>query len=201
MRCQDTPFPFSSYFGRAGTRDESIRSSQKTYNRLLKLDPGATILSFDVLGLLAIDADGNEDESKRRVLKRLFRPDRFNEITLLAFVQACDSVYKRLRYFRAAVGNSSVIDQVLEQIVDGIFYFVLLLLILSVLKLNPWALLVSISTLLFSTAFAIGPSLSRYIEGILLIVARRPYDLGDRVLIIGSENPENFNVGDRKSVV
>jgi hypothetical protein len=53
------------------------------------------------------------------VLKRLFRPDRFNELTLLAFVQACDSVYKRLRYFRASVGNSSVIDRWLEQIIDG----------------------------------------------------------------------------------
>jgi len=128
------------------------------------------------------------------VLKRLFRPDRFNEISLLAFVQTCDSVYKRLRYFRASVGNSSVIDQVLEQIIDAIFFFVLALLILSILKYNPWALLVSISTLLFSTAFAIGPSLSRYIEGILLIIARQPYDLGDRILIVGSENPNNFSV-------
>jgi small-conductance mechanosensitive channel len=158
----------------------------------LKLDPGSNTLSFDVIQLLAIDSDGNVNANKRRVLRRLFRPDRCNELTLLAFVQACDSVYKRLRYFRASVGNSSLIDQVLEQIIDGGFYFVLALLVLSVLELNPWALLVSISTLLFSTAFAIGPSLSRYIEGVLMIVARRPYDLGDRILICGSENPTNI---------
>jgi len=151
----------------------------------MKLNPGAGVLSFDVIALLAIDPDGLEDESKKRVLKRLFRPDRFNEITLLAFVQTCDSVYKRLRYFRASVGNSSIIDQVLEQIIDGIFSFLLLLMILCLLKYNPWTLLVSLSTLLFSTAFAIGPSLSRYIEGVLMIIARRPFDLGDRIFMVG----------------
>jgi small-conductance mechanosensitive channel len=158
----------------------------------MKLDPGASVLSFDVIALLAIDADAVEDESKRRILKRLFRPDRFNEITVLAFVQAIDSVYKRLRYFRVSVGNSSLIDQVLEQIVDGIFYFVLLLVILCLLKYNPWTLLVSMSTLLFSTAFAIGPSLSRYIEGVLMIIGRRPFDLGDRVFIAPADNPNPF---------
>ena len=160
------------YFGLASTRDECIKSAKETFCRLMKLDPDSVTLSFDVIGLLAVDSDGVEDENKKRVLRRLFRPDRFNELTILAFVQACDSVYKRLRYFRASVGNSSVIDRVLEQIIDGVFYFVLMLLILSVLKLNPWALLVSLSTLLFSTAFAIGPSLSKYIEGLLLIVVR-----------------------------
>jgi small-conductance mechanosensitive channel len=153
----------------------------------MKLDPGAGVLSFDVISLLAIDPDGVEDESRKRILKRLFRPGIFNEVTLLAFVQTCDSVYKRLRYFRASVGNSSVIDQVLEQIIDGVFYFVLLLSILCLLKYNPWTLLVSLSTLLFSTAFAIGPSLSRYIEGVLMIIARRPYDLGDRIFMVGSD--------------
>lgn len=192
LTVMDTKYPFSSYFGAASTRDECILSSQKTYYRLLKLDPGATVLSFDVIALLAMNPDGSIDQKRRKVLRRFFRPDRFDEVTILAFVQVCDSVYKQLRYFRASVGNSSVIDQVLEQIVDCIFYFVLFLVILSVLKLNPWTLLVSLSTLLFSTAFAIGPSLSRYIEGVLMIIARRPYDLGDRILICGSVNPTNF---------
>lgn len=187
----DTPYPFGKYFGKASNRDECIASAKKTYLRLLKLDPSSTVLSFDVIALLAIDSNGDVDERRKTVLRRLFRPDRSNELSLLAFVQVCDSVYKRFIYFRASVGNDSVIDQVLEQIIDGIFYFILLLLILSVLNLNPWALLVSISTLLFSTAFAIGPSLSRIIEGVLMIVARRPYDLGDRILICSAETPVN----------
>jgi hypothetical protein len=89
---------------------------------------------------------------------RLFRPDRFDEVTLLAFVQSCDGVYKRLRYLRASVGNSTSIDRVLENIFNGIFNFFLFLAVLSIMRLNPWALLVSMSTVLVSFAFALGPS-------------------------------------------
>lgn len=151
-------------FGTAATRDECIKSAQKTYRRLLKLEPGSDTLSFDIIGLLAFDADGDEDEAKMKALKIMFRPGRFNEITVVAFVQACDSVYKHLRYFRASVGNASLIDHVLEQIIDTMFYFVLILMTLMILNINPWPLLVSVSTLLVSFAFAIGPSLSRYID-------------------------------------
>lgn len=130
----------------------------------MKLEFKSNVLSFDVIDLLAFQANGVEDEAKKLMLKRLFRPDRFNEISLLAFVQACDSVYRRLRYFRASVGNASVIDRVLEQVIDGFFYFVLILLILSILDINPWKLLISLSSLIVSFAFAVGPSASKYIE-------------------------------------
>ena len=46
-----------------------------------------------------------------------------------------------------------------------------------------------------SLAFAVGPSTARYIEGVLLIAVRRPYDLGDRVLIVNAENAVNQGVG------
>ena len=72
--------------------------------------------------------------------------------------------YKRLRFFRASVGNASVIDHVLESIIDGVFHFVLALVLLSIMRFNPWPLLVSISTLLVSVSFAVGSSASKYIE-------------------------------------
>jgi len=139
----------------------------------MKLEPAnSCALSFDVIGLLAYDADGVEDEAKMQALKHMFRPGRFNEINLVAFVQACDSVYKRLRYFRASVGNASLIDTVLEKIMNNFFFFLLILLTLMILNINPWPLLVSVSTLLVSFAFAIGPSLSRYID-VSALEARR----------------------------
>jgi len=190
----DETHPFSECFGPANTRNACIRSSQKIYRHLLKAKKSA-VLDFDVLALLAIDEDGNEIEPKRRAIYQLFRPDRNNELSLIVFVQSCDTVYKRLRFFRAAVGNASVIDKVLEGIIDSVFNFILLLVILSMLQFNPWALLVSISTLLVSLAFAVGPSTARYIEGVLLIAVRRPYDLGDRVLIVNAENAVNQGVG------
>ena len=63
-----------------------------------------------------------------------------------------------------SVGNSSVIDNVLHGIIDVIFGFVLTLAVLTMVKLNPWPLLVSMSTLLVTSAFAVGPSIAKAIE-------------------------------------
>ncbi len=134
------------------------------YRRLLKISSVPGIMSFDVLKVLSLSSDGIEDEAKTRSLRRLFRPDVRGELSLLAFVQSCDMVYKRLRYFRASVGNSSVIDKVLQDIIDVIYFFALSLLVLSMLKFNPWPLLVSISTLMVSCAFAVGTSTSKLVE-------------------------------------
>ena len=52
------------------------------------------------------------------------------------------------------------------------------------LHLNPWTLLVSLSTVLVSFAFAMGPSAAKMVEGMILIAVRRPFDLGDRISIV-----------------
>lgn len=190
----DGRLPFSRSFGHAGTRDECIKSAEQTFERLMLQCPTKTKLSFNVLSVLATDEDGLPDQKKMNQLRRVFRPDRYNELSLLAFVQSYDTVYRKLRYFRASVGNNSVIDKVLGEGLDKIFYFLLLLIICVVMDYNPWTLLVSMSTLIVSFAFAVGPSASKYIEGMLLIAARRPYDLGDRILIVSPENVENHGV-------
>jgi len=173
---------FGEDFGPASSRDEVMASAHAVYHRLLSLYPGHSSLPWEVFSFLALEEDGaTTNMAKKKALRKLFRPDANNELSFLAFTQCCDSLYKKLRFFRASVGNASVIDHVLESIIDGIFHFVLTLVLLSVMRFNPWPLLVSISTLLVSVSFAVGSSASKYIEGILLIAVRRPYDLGDRI--------------------
>lgn len=92
---------------------------------------------------------------------------------MVEFVQACDSLYKRMRFFRASVGNASVIDRALENILDGFFYFFLIVFLSSLLHLNLWPLLVSVSTFVLSFTFAVSSSVSKFIEGALLVAARR----------------------------
>lgn len=184
----DGVFPFSRAFGPSSTRDECIASAQDTYQRLMCITPEANNLSFDVLALLAVDEAGVPDQKKLTILRRTFRPDRFNELNELAFVQSCDSVYRKLRYFRASVGNSSVIDRVIQDAMKALFYLLLILVACVIMHYNPWALLVSLSTLVVSMSFAVGAATSKFIEGVLLIVARRPYEIGDRIMIVGSEN-------------
>lgn len=161
----DLQHPFSESFGPASSRDELLTSAQALYSRLLRLSAnGSVILPHSVLTVLAENGDGTVDKQKRRALRKIFPPDRSGNVSLLAFVMGCDTVYKKLRYFRASVGNSSVIDNVLENIVDTLFFFVLIILILSLLNLNPWPLLVSTSTLMVTFAFAVGPSCAKAIE-------------------------------------
>ena len=169
----DLEHPFGEAFGPASTRDELIKSAQVLYQRLLKLSPGSHQLPYSVLSVLNENSDGSIDISMKKSLSNLFRADAHGEIPMLAFIQNCDVVYRRLRYFRASVGNASVIDKVLENIIDCFFVFGLTLMILSLLNFDPWPLLVSVSTLLVSFAFAIGPTAAKSIEGIILIAGTR----------------------------
>jgi hypothetical protein len=191
----DESCPFGESFGPASTRDECIKSAHQVYARLLNLTPDSPVLPNDVLITLATEEDGTINNMKRIALQKLFRPDRYDQLPLLAFVQACDTLYRRLRYLRASIGNASVIDHALEKMIDLAFWFFLFLLILSMMNINPWPLLVSLSTLLVSFSFAMGSSASKYIEGVLLIAARRPYDLGDRIVITSAETVDNPGSG------
>jgi small-conductance mechanosensitive channel len=188
--------PFGLSFGPANNRDTCIKSAKTLYRRLLALTPGSTVLHFDVIGVLAYNADGSFDERKAKELVKLFRPDKHDEINLLAFVQSCDTAYKKLRYLRAGVGNSTSIDDVLENFFNGAFTFCLGLGVMAIMRMNPWTLLVSMSTILVSFAFAFGQSVAQIIEGCIMIAVRRPFDLGDRISIAdASDKPENSDPG------
>lgn len=175
--------PFSDSFGPAQTRSQCINASQNCFSKLTNFGGGKSSVSFDTLALLATNDYGDIDLDKVGALKRLFRPDQGEDITELAFVQSIDTVYKRLRFFRASVANFTKIDKVLEDGIDVVFHLLIGLGLLLLLNFNPYPLLVSISTLMVSLAFALGPSVSKCIEGFLLIAVRRPYDLGDRILV------------------
>ena len=157
-------YPFGEAFGSVASRDECIVASHDTYYRLLGLTPDAPQLSFDVLASLAVDDKGEEDSAKLMAIRRLFRPDVNNNVSLLAFVQSCDWVYKRLRYFSASLGNASVIDLLLGDMKNKVFYFLLLLLLLLLQDFNPWSFLLSITSILVSVSFALGPTISKYVE-------------------------------------
>ena len=185
---------FGEAFGLTNTRDQCIASCHSVYYRLLKLAPTpdnhtqtdtqsdaqADVLPFDVLALLCLEDDGvTENLAKKRKIRKLFTPDRSGGLPLLAFIQAVDKAYKRLVFLRASLKNSYLLDGVLERLANGLFYFVLVLFVSSLMELNPWALMVSFTSILVSVSFALGSSLSRYVEGVLLIAVRRPFDLGE----------------------
>ena len=194
----DETFPFGEDFGLASTRDEAIVSAEGVYRKLCKLEVRAGRLPFDTLALIALQDDESYDDVKRRAIRRLFHPDKDGLLTNLAFVQSCDTLYRRLRYFLATVNNSASLDKVLENVFNSLFYFILALLILSLMNYNAWSLLVSMTSLLVSFSFAFGNTVSKYVQGVILIAVTRPFDLGDRIFLAsagdvekGFENAQN----------
>ena len=195
----DENYPFGEDFGLATTRDDAIESAQAVFKKLCLIVAKEKLLSFEVLAIVAAEDDGDTvDAGKMNALRRLFRPDFDQTLTMLAFVQSCDAIYRRLRLFLASVNNAASLDQVLENVFNAFYYFVLVLLILSLLNFNAWSLLISMTSLLVSFSFAFGSTVSSYVQGILLIAVTRPFDLGDRIFLtpasdvhLGAENAGN----------
>jgi hypothetical protein len=160
----DNDLPFGESFGTVRDRNDEIEGSHRIYYKLLKCSPEKKELPFEVLSWVSYDDKDIQDDGKLRALRRLFRPDARGHVSLLAFVQSCDMVYKRFRYFHASVVNASVIDDQLERIINCFFWLVLTMLLLSIMKINPWPLLLSMTSLLVSVSFALGPSVSKYVE-------------------------------------
>ena len=160
----DLEHTFSEAFGRASTRNEMILSAESVYRRLMKLSPDPSTLCFSVFDILVLREDGTVDTAKRKKLRSVLQPDHDGNISPVSFVQACDTLYRKLRFFRASVGNSSVIDQVLESLIDPIFFFFLIMILLELLQFNPMSLLLPLSSLLVSGAFAFGPSCATAFE-------------------------------------
>ena len=154
----NTSYPFGIAFGPAENRQNAIESTERVYDRLLlnSQDGASRVLHFDVLALLAVQPDGTLDVDKLKDLIRLFRPDRQGNLTLIDFAKSVDAVYKELRLLRAAVANSSRLDKAFEKILNIIFYFFLVIIILPVLGVDPWVLFASISGFILGFAFMIG---------------------------------------------
>jgi small-conductance mechanosensitive channel len=177
----NTSFPFSVAFGAAGTREQCIESTEKVYARLLLNAPGTSVLNFDTLALLVVQPDGTLDLKKLKDIVRLFRPDREGKLSPLDFAKSIDACYKELRLLRASVANSSRIDKAFERIFNIFFYFIVGCIVLAVLGVDPLTLFASVSGFVLGFAFMIGSACSKIFEGLLLILVRRPYDIGDRI--------------------
>jgi len=173
---------FSIVGGAFQHRNELVIQAQSTYQRLVEISEIET-LNFDVINLLAIDQNNTIDEAKQTALHNLFLPDFGGKLSLLQFVHTYDQVYMRSRIYRASFLNTTVLNDVLGGIVNNIVWLLLVLLVLAIMQYNPYPFLVSVSSLMVTFAFAVGPSASKWVQGILMIAISRPYDIGDRIAI------------------
>lgn len=152
--------PLSAQFGLADTRKQCMESSILLFKRLLLKDPTSSTIHTSCIAELAKDSKGRLVKEKGRLLVSLFRPDRDGNITLLNFIQACDNVYKDVRTFSATVANSAQLDDAVESMANGVFFFFLSIIVLNILGkfvvvLTFWSSIIVPFSFLFKTAVSI----------------------------------------------
>ena len=79
---------------------------------------------------------------------------------------------------QASIENSAQIDSAFEAMFNLIFCVIVVVIIMSQLGFDPVALFLSLSSVVLGFAFVIGSAASKYFEGILFILLRRPYNIG-----------------------
>jgi small-conductance mechanosensitive channel len=84
--------------------------------------------------------------------------------------------------------NASKIDMQTEKIFNFFFYGIACIIIINQLGYSPMALFLSISGVILAFAFMIGAASSKYFEGLLFILVRRPYAIGDGIHVMGIES-------------
>jgi hypothetical protein len=60
------------------------------------------------------------------------------------------------------------------------FYIFLFITIVAIMGLDPFVMIASFSGFIVGFAFMINIACSSWVQGVLLILVRRPYDIGDR---------------------
>jgi small-conductance mechanosensitive channel len=68
-------------------------------------------------------------------------------------------------------------------LINIVFYFIVLCCFLAVIGIDPFALFAAITGVIVGFAFMIGGAASKYFEGVLMVLVRRPFDIGDRIAI------------------
>ncbi|CAJ1957660.1 unnamed protein product [Cylindrotheca closterium] len=173
-------YPFSFAFGPASNRNECVESAQNVFKQLLA--QGETNVEFETIAASLAVREGHLLSPERvKSLIRVFRPNRDGTLSVLDFVKSVDAVYKEFRLLQASIENSAQIDRAFDAIFDTIFYVLVVVIIMSQLGLDPMAMFLSLSSVLLAFAFVIGPAASKYFEGILFILLRRPYNIGDLI--------------------
>jgi hypothetical protein len=189
----DNRFLFGVAFGPTTNRECCVKSGQGVYKQLFDREGSGDVLHFDSIAEIAVKKDGTLNRPKLKALVRIFRPTRDGELTMIDFLKSVDSVYKEFRILQASIENAGTFGRAFELMVNWIFYIILWVIILYIVGLDPLTMFLSVSSFIVGFAFMIGNASSRWLEGLLFILVRRPYDIGDRISVSNPEKDTNSN--------
>jgi small-conductance mechanosensitive channel len=76
-----------------------------------------------------------------------------------------------------------------------VFCVMLLFLSLSIVGVNVPNFAISLASAAVAFSFVVGSTMSAFFEGVMMIIARRPYDIGDRIHMSSSEDDTSGSFG------
>ncbi|KAL7557214.1 hypothetical protein ACA910_001282 [Epithemia clementina (nom. ined.)] len=191
------PYFLSRAFGSVETRDECFISADKFFRMMLNVMEDGTenqsIQTDDMMDWMFGGYHNEYERERAEDLIDLLGPDSNGRIEKLQFVKAIDNVYKEVRLLENAILNASHIDREYEKLMNFLFYILLVFVIYGGLGLDLGALIVALTTFILGFAFMIGPASAQVFEGVVLVLGRQPYDVGDRVAFDNTEAPARLH--------
>lgn len=155
----------------------------QVYDKLVNLQGGTGALKFETVATLSLHHPKPRDFGKRKQLRNIFCPDKHGHINLVDFVQSIDCIYKRQLLLCRSMENFAAIDRAYERLINIVFFAFVVVVALVLLGFDPLAFILALSALIVSLTFLIGPAASVCFEGMLMILLRAPYEIGDRIVI------------------
>lgn len=90
------------------------------------------------------------------------------------------------RALRTALNDAESAINRLGHAATGVLYFVLFIAGFLIFNVDPGQVLLTTSSFLLASAFAIGDTAKSLLQSILFIFSTHPFDIGDRVMIDGA---------------
>ena len=113
-----TDYPFSSAFGLADTRQNSVKSTARVFEGLLRRQSEKNVLEFSTLSDIVVNSDGSIDREKLKKLVKVLRPNKDKQLTLVDFTRSVDNVYRELKTLSAGIRNAAASKSIL--VCDGV---------------------------------------------------------------------------------
>lgn len=151
-------------------------------------------ISFDSLCQVAKLSDDSTDKSKVTILSELFCPSRKGQVSKLDFIKSTDSIYKTALLLIAKMDNFSQIHHAIEGITNVVFYTIALISVPCVFGADVNTLVLTLLGTLVNFTLVVCFTSAEYFKGIMRVVTRTSYDIGDRVHFIKSGEIETMKV-------
>lgn len=102
------------------------------------------------------------------------------------FLESLLRIRRERLQLSSEIQNQSSVTTILTSFITFISWFCLPFVVLSSFGMDTTTIILTMSSLLIATSFALGTSISRMVESSYFLLATKPFNVGDRIILEGS---------------